>query len=98
MDLHHWINILMISAVILLIALMMPLTRSMIAYTIGRILHPMMEAILKHISLRIWSAILAVWRAHWTLLRNLSKPKDRIYPDLQKRLDRERREKVKASL
>lgn len=94
----HVMHILIASAVVLALLLIVPLTRSPIAYTFRTIVHPAIQAILTHFALRLWAVALAIWRAHLILARNLTKPKERIYPDLQAQLERERKEKLKASL
>jgi len=95
---HLHANYLIAAIILLLFALIIPATRIVLGYTFSRILHPATQAILTHLAKRVWAMILAIWSAHVVLARNLIKPKDRVYPDLERELRKERQEKLKPGL
>lgn len=95
---HSHANALIAATILLFFALLIPATRAILGYLFSRILHPASQAIILHLMKRVWAMILAIWRAHVVLLRNLLKPKDKVYPDLAQDLEKERRDLLKPGL
>ncbi len=95
---HLHASVLIAALILLFFALLIPATRVMLGYVFSRVLHPASQAIILHLMKRVWAMILAIWRAHIVLLRNLLKPKEKVYPDLARELEKERRETLKPGL
>lgn len=91
-------KVILIGLGVLLLLLIAPPARSLLAYTLTSIFQPAFVEILKHMALWVVWIVRTIYGAHATLLRNLTKPKTLIYRDLAQELEEERKKKLTPNL